>query len=271
MQIFAIRDEEDKNAKDLAYLVYYEAAKRFYIELPEDADPWETPLLLSSFVKRGEKTLNSYWSRLWVQQRIVPIDRQNLGSILKENGLSEYDEFKLLMLSEGRCEQDSYYLVAVEPELITLRFYDRYEKKIEDVVPLQDHSLLVFFRNGKTKRCDIAALKREDRHFKPILASEQLFEKVSIQPGGYGVAWGENIFIADSELYRAGIEIPLSMDDFISFLSHRVISTSEAAELLSCSRQNINELVTRGKLHPVKTEQKNTLFLKTEIIQRMWK
>ena len=85
MKTFAIRNEEDKKKKDLGYLIYYEKEKRFYIELPDDADPWETPLLLSSCLKRGEKTINAYWSKNWVQQRIVPSDRQNLGSILKDN------------------------------------------------------------------------------------------------------------------------------------------------------------------------------------------
>ena len=68
MKIFAIRDESSQKQKDLAYLLYYEQEKRFYIELPENADAWETPLLLDSFVKRGETTVNSYWSKIWVQQ-----------------------------------------------------------------------------------------------------------------------------------------------------------------------------------------------------------
>ena len=54
MKIFAIRDESTQEQKDLAYLLYYKQEKQFYIELPENADAWETPLLLDSFVKRGE-------------------------------------------------------------------------------------------------------------------------------------------------------------------------------------------------------------------------
>lgn len=271
MKVFAIRDEEEYGSKDLAYLIYYEADKRFYIELPEDADPWETPLLLSSFVKRGEKTVNAYWSKVWVQQRIVPTDRQNLGQVLKENGLYEYDEFELLMLADGRCAQDSYYLVPIEEAVVMQRFHDRYEKRVEDVIPLKYNGLLVFFRNGEVKRCDIDKMKKEDRFFKPILSSEAIFQRAAIQTGGYGVAWGENAVISDSDLYEKGIEIPLSLEDFISFLSNRVVSTAEAAELLECSRQNINDLVARDKLHPVKTEQKNKFFLKSEIMQRLWK
>lgn len=48
-EIFAVRDEDNTTNKAVAYLFYYEKEKRFYIELPEEADPWETPLILSFF------------------------------------------------------------------------------------------------------------------------------------------------------------------------------------------------------------------------------
>ena len=89
MKTFAIRDEESKKKKDLAHLIYFEKDKKFYIELPDNADFWETPLILSSFLKRGQRSIDSHWSKIWVQQRIVPTDRQNLGQILKANGLDE--------------------------------------------------------------------------------------------------------------------------------------------------------------------------------------
>jgi hypothetical protein len=38
----------------------------------------------------------------------------NLVQVQKENGLKEYDEYRLLMLSMGRCAQDDYYLVPME-------------------------------------------------------------------------------------------------------------------------------------------------------------
>ena len=125
MKIFAIRDESTQEQKDLAYLLYYKREKQFYIELPENADAWETPLLLDSFVKRGETTVNSYWSKIWVQQRIVPIDRQNIGEILRDNHLKEYDEYELLMLAMGRCAQDDYYLVPINEKELPEEIFDK--------------------------------------------------------------------------------------------------------------------------------------------------
>ena len=132
MKIFAIRSESMRKAKNLAYLIYYEKEKTFYIEIPDDADEWETPLILSSYLKKGEKTINSNHSRMWVQQRIVPTDRQNLGQILKENNLENYDEFELLMLSKGRCSQDDYYLYPLSEDKLPADFEVRFSKRIED-------------------------------------------------------------------------------------------------------------------------------------------
>ena len=270
MQIFAIRDELEAQKKNIAFLIYYEQEKRFYIELPEDADEWDTPLLLSSFVKRGEHTVNSYWSRLWVQQRIVPPDRQNLGQILRDNNLDSYDEFELLLLSEGRCAQDSYYLAPVSENELPQEFKARFMKKVEDVVPLSNYRLLVFFRDGTIKKCAVEPLAVENPALGMLLKNDDAYFRVKVQTGGYGVIWDENMRIADNVLYTHGVSIPLSAEDFAAFAANRVITTAEASEMLGCSRQNIDDLVRRGKLHPIKITPKNKLFLKSEIMQRNW-
>lgn len=91
-----------------------------------------------------------------------------------------------------------------------------------------------------------------------------------MQTGGYGVAWDVNMSVSDSMLYRMGKNIPLTAADFRNFVAHRVINATEAAKLLGCSRQNIIDLTKRGKLHPLKTSDKNTLYLKSEILKRNW-
>ena len=48
MKISVIKDEYNNS---LGYLLYFEYDSSFIIELPEDADEWKTPLLLSSYVK----------------------------------------------------------------------------------------------------------------------------------------------------------------------------------------------------------------------------
>lgn len=125
MRVYEIRGDSEGELV-LSWLFYEEKTKNFRIEIPFDGDEWTTPLLLSSFVKKGIYTVDAYWSKVWVQQRIVPIDRQNIAQILKDNGLTEYDEYQLLILANGRCCQDDYYLREIRwdqlPEEIQLRF-----------------------------------------------------------------------------------------------------------------------------------------------------
>ncbi|MER2235207.1 MAG: helix-turn-helix domain-containing protein, partial [Candidatus Limivicinus sp.] len=86
----------------------------------------------------------------------------------------------------------------------------------------------------------------------------------------YGVQWDENLTISYSTLYKMGNRVPLTAEDFKAFASERVINAAEAAEILNCSRQYINELVKADKLHPIKATEKNTLFLKSEVLKRNW-
>lgn len=270
MKIFVIRDETAEVQKDLAYLLYYEVEKRFYIELPEHADPWETPLLLDAYAKRGETTVNSYWSKIWVQQRIIPTDRQNIAEILRDNHLDEYDEFSLLMLAMGRCAQDDYYLVPVDEKDLPAEIVKRFSMRIEDVLPLEENCLLVFFRDGTVKKCDMTKHFEKTQALRVLLEKPEYFEHVQMQTGGYGVAWDVNMTVSDSVLYRMGKRVPLTAADFRNFAANRVVNASEAAEILGCSRQNVMDLTKRGKLHPIKTSGKSTLYLKSEILKRNW-
>ena len=268
MKIFAIRDETDQTGQDLAYLLYYETAKQFYIELPEGADPWQTPMILSSFARKGETGVNSYWSRLWVQQRIVPPDRQNIAQVLRDNGLKEYDEFQLLMLTGGRCAQDDCYLEEISASGLPSMLSERWQTKIEDVVPLQDARLLIFFRNGEVRIADIKALSSDHVECIPYLVQEERFSTVEVQPDGYGVMWSDRAVISDRELHKHSESIPLTLDDFKGFVRRRVVSASEACQLLDCSRQNIDDLMKRDKLHPIRKDTKYKLFLRNEVLQR---
>ena len=268
MKIFSIKSDSTGD-KVLAYLFYYEKTDQFYIELPDSADEWETPLLLSSFVKRGQRTINSYWSRAWVQQRIIPPDRQNIADVLKDNGLETYNEYALLTLSEGRCAQDDCYIVPLANSDLPTEITERFSIRVEEAVPTDDRHLLVFFRSGESRKCNMANICTE-RRFTPILQNERLFSSVQVQTDGYGITWGENLDIGADTLYREGIPVPLSIRDFQNYAGYCLTDTAGACRILQCSRQNISDLIRRGKLHPLHSSGSGNLFLLSEIRQRMW-
>lgn len=266
MKIFAIRDETIPKDKVIGYLVYYETSKSFYIELPDNADPWETPPIFSSFVNRGIYSIDSSWSRRWVQQRIVPQDRQNIGQILRDNGLKEYDEFSLLMLTMGRCEQDDYYLEEFPVDNLPKLLIRRWQTKVDDVVPLDTPRLLVFFRNSMTKVIDTQEVA--GTVCAPYLSNQERFNTIEVQPDGYGVYWNDQAMISHKDLFMHGMTVPLTLSDFHHYVQDRIVSASQACSILDCSRQNIDDLMRRDKLHPIRTDAKYKLFSKAEVMQR---
>ena len=193
MRIFAIKDETMPQDTILGYLIYHETSKAFFIELPDGADSWDMPLLLSSFADRGEYSIDSNWSRRFVQQRIIPQDRQNIGQILRDNGVKEYDEFSLLMLTMGRCEQDDCYLEEIPSDPLPELLARRWKTKVEEVVPLECPRLLVFFANGTAKVIDSQELSSPTTA--PYLASQERFNTVEVQPDGFGVYWNNQAML----------------------------------------------------------------------------
>lgn len=60
-----------------------------------------------------------------------------------------------------------------------------------------------------------------------------------------------------------------SDDKIKEFIAENIITTIEATEILNCSRQNIDDLVRRGKLKPVKQTLRDKLFFKADILARV--
>lgn len=141
--------------------------------------------------------------------------------------------------------------------------------KVVDVVPLDNMQLLIFFENGVTKKFDVKPIIADYPEFEDLKNSD-LFNLVRVEPGGYGISWNSDLDCSEGELWENGVEIPLTHDDFLNFAKYSLISTGEATELLGCSRQNIENLVRRGKIHPVKAYPKNKIFSRSEILQRNW-
>ena len=96
--------------KIVGILNYDEKTKSYTIEIPENVSSVETPFMMSLFLKKGIRKMDSNWSMKWVQSRIIPSSRQNIGEILRVNGMRSYDEHKLLLKCEGRSCQDEFYI-----------------------------------------------------------------------------------------------------------------------------------------------------------------
>lgn len=137
--------------------------------------------------------------------------------------------------------------------------------KVSSVIPLKNMNLLVFFENGVIKKFDVKPIIKDFPEFQ-TLENEDIFNLVQVEPGGYGISWNSELDCSEGELWENGVEIPLDTDDFTSYVKYNTLVSSEATELLNCSRQNLDSYIRRGRLKPIKESQRSKLFLKTDVL-----
>ncbi|MGW6151480.1 DNA-binding protein [Bacillus mycoides] len=56
-------------------------------------------------------------------------------------------------------------------------------------------------------------------------------------------------------------------DDLIRFIQDEIVNTSEALEILGCSRQNLNVMVQKEKVKPIKEMSRDRLYFKEDILK----
>ncbi|SCM96478.1 Uncharacterized protein BWINRASL_03546 [Bacillus mycoides] len=56
-------------------------------------------------------------------------------------------------------------------------------------------------------------------------------------------------------------------NDLIRFIQDEIVNTSEALEILGCSRQNLNVMVQKEKVKPIKEMSRDRLYFKEDILK----
>lgn len=85
--------------------------------------------------------------------------------------------------------------------------------KVTKIIPLDNLRLLVFFENDVIKIFDVAVLINECPEFE-VLRDPALFQSVTVEPAGYGIAWTDELDCSEGELWEKGVTIPLTATDF---------------------------------------------------------
>lgn len=265
MKSYAIYDEDLNRILPIGYLFYYEKANSFIIELCEDLDEWDAPLLFQGLVKRGIFTISEEISQMWVRERVIPSGRQNIGLILKNHKMKEYKEMAFLAMNEGRCIQDNCYIKEVFAGEIPEDITSRMNKNIAECFMTEDNQLLCMFRDNTVRKVELEKLVDKNRDVSYILEKEELREHIEIGVGGYSVVFNKMVDIMVSELREIGTLIPLTAKDFYNFVRRNVVDTPKAYERLNCTRQNLSYMVNEGKLTPIVYGAKGNLYSKGDI------
>ena len=264
MKIFVIRDEAALKLV-IGYLFYYEKSDTFSIELSPEIEETEAPLFLASFIKRGIYTVDPEWSARWVQQRIIPTDRQNIGMILRDNGLKEYQPCRLLMLCGGRCAQDDCSVMPINENQLPEWMAERKKRKLELAVPMKEQEIFLIFCDGSVRKADLKNELSNKRRFQILLSRPELFRSVRLLPGGNGITWGEGIFLMAETLYSKGKKIGINKEEFRIILKGSILDTADVCRELQCSRQYVNRLVQMQELSCLKESGNNRLYERREV------
>lgn len=114
--------------------------------------------------------------------------------------------------------------------------------KINSVTPLSDFRLLLHFSNGSAKEYDMKPLFSRMTAFQPLQDIPGLFQQASVDVGGYGVSWNDDIDIDGEELWVNGTTAKTPFDGLLSFF--------DATSIWGLHESTLRKAVNYGKLKP---------------------
>lgn len=114
--------------------------------------------------------------------------------------------------------------------------------KVKSVRALPDYRLSVQFAEGVTKKYDMKMAFDKIEDFRVLQDDEKLFYSVSVDVGGYGVSWNDDIDLSCDELWDNGEIIKTPFDGLISF--------ADATELWGLNESTLRKAIAYGKLIP---------------------
>lgn len=217
-------------------------------------------MLFQKFVRENIYTIPRDVSAMWVKERIIPSGRQNIGAILKSAKMNEYNELILLGLSKGRCSQDGCYLEEIDYGHIPEDIRQRSDRNVEECFCVANQMVVCMFRDQLVRKVSLPMLERQFADVACVLKNQALMNSVKVGIGGYSITFNDSIEIPVSALRDEHVSMPLSAEDFRSFVRCNIADTTKVCDLLQCSRQNVSYLAGTGRLVPILSGTKENLY-----------
>ncbi len=110
--------------------------------------------------------------------------------------------------------------------------------KIKNVFALPEYKLSVQFAEGITKIYDVKPLMERIPIFAEINDAE--FACVTVDVGGYGIVWNDDLDLSCDELWENGVQVDTPFDGLMAF--------SDATELWGLNESTLRKAISYGKL-----------------------
>lgn len=112
--------------------------------------------------------------------------------------------------------------------------------KIKNVSALPEYKLSVQFSEGVTKIYDVKPLMDRMAVFAKLKNRPEQFAAVSVDTGGYGIVWDDELDLSCDELWSHGTHVDTPFDGLIAF--------GDATELWGLNESTLRKAITYGKL-----------------------
>lgn len=112
--------------------------------------------------------------------------------------------------------------------------------KIKTVSALPDYRLSVQFAEGVTKIYDVKHALEKIPAFARLWEHPQEFACVSVDVGGYGIVWDDELDLSCDELWENGVQVDTPFDGLMAF--------HDATELWGLNESTLRKAIAYGKL-----------------------
>ena len=112
--------------------------------------------------------------------------------------------------------------------------------KIKNVFALPEYKLSVQFSEGVTKIYDVKPLFEKIPLFAELKDNLVDFACVSVDVGGYGIVWNDDLDLSCDELWENGVQVDTPFDGLMAF--------SDATELWGLNESTLRKAIAYGKL-----------------------
>ena len=112
--------------------------------------------------------------------------------------------------------------------------------KIKNVSALPEYKLSVQFSEGVTKIYDVAPLFEKIPLFAELKDNYAEFACVTVDVGGYGIVWNDDLDLSCDELWENGARVDTPFDGLMAF--------SDATELWGLNESTLRKAIAYGKL-----------------------
>ena len=111
--------------------------------------------------------------------------------------------------------------------------------KVRTVTGIKDYKLIVEFCEGITKEYDVKPWFDRQSVFNK-LKNNNLFNKVKVDLGGYGISWNDDIDLECDELFYNGVTIKSKFDGLMAL--------SDATIIWGLNESTLRKAISYGKL-----------------------